>query len=195
MKRFLIIIIIIFSINIISFYFFENPLPEKNIVSVEKQENILNNFFEQKKVEKIVSKWIFINKNLVLTVAHWVDTKNDNYKIFLDWKIFQAKLIKKDEKNDIAILKTNENYNNFYKITFWQINENDFIFYYNWVDFTRLEISKIENNKIFTKNIFKKWDSGTIFFNHKRQIIWILQEINLDKKEAIIKILYENLVN
>ena len=63
------------------------------------------------------------------------------------------------------------------------------------MDFTRLEISKIENNKIFTKNIFKKWDSVTIFFNNKIQIILILQEINLDKKEAIIKILYENLVN
>lgn len=195
------IFIFVFIVNFIAYeIYFPKNFPEKNIISIEKEANILNNLktssaslLWQKNPEKIISKWIFIKENIILTVAHWVDTKEDNYKIFFDKNNFfsNAKLIFKDEKKDIAFLKTNTNFKNFKKIIFWNVSENDYIFYYKWDDFERVKISKIENEKIFIKNIFEKWDSWTIFYNNKKEIVWILSQYDLKEKFWIINILDE----
>lgn len=185
-------IFIVISINIWSFYKFSPKLfPERNLVLVEKTEKILNsgNLFKEKKPEKIISKGIFIKKNLVLTVAHGVDSFEDDYKINLKNNFFNAKLIKKDLENDFAILETKKKIENFWNIEFGKISEKDFIFYFKDNDFERLDIKKIENNKIFVKNIFQKWESWTIFYNYKKQIVGILTEYDLDNKIWIINIL------
>lgn len=193
------IFIFVFIVNFIAYeIYFPKNFPEKNIISIEKEANILNNLktssaslLWQKNPEKIISKWIFIKENIILTVAHWVDTKDDNYKIFFDKNKFfsNAKLTLKDEKNDFAILKTEKIFENFKNISFWKISQKDFIFYYKWKDFERMEIKKIENWKIFTKWFFEKWDSWTIFYNNKKEIIGILSQYDLKEKVWIINIL------
>lgn len=199
--KIIIVFLFIFSINFISYkIYFPKNFPEKNIVSIEKEENILNNLktssaslFQKKNPEKLISKWIFIKPNLILTVAHGVDSKDDNYKIFFENNLdfWEATLIFKDEKNDIAILKSEKNFQNFKNISFWKIELDDFIFFYKWDNFERLKIEKINDSKIFVKYNFSKWDSGSIFYNNKKEIIWILTEYDLEKKLWIINILDE----
>lgn len=191
-------ITIVILINIWSFNKFSPKLfPEKNIVSVEKTENILNSgdFLKEKKPEKIISKWFFLKENIILTVAHWVDNFEDEYKILL-WEnnFSKAELIKKDEKSDFAILKTEKNFENFWKISFWKTKEENYIFYFVNNDFERLKVRKIENWKIYAKWFFEKWDSWTIFFNNNKEIVWILSEYDLENKIWIINILDEKIL-
>lgn len=167
---------------------------EKNIVSIEKEEKILENPFESQNPGKIFSKWIFIKNNLVLTVAHGTWEQTDNYKIFWNKKIFDAKLAKKWEKDDLAILETKGIFEEFEKTDFWLLKKNDkkIYFFENW-EFKSIDFS-IDKENIFIKKEFLPGDSGTIFFNEKKKIIWILTDYNLEKKVWIIKILNKKIL-
>lgn len=182
------IILIIFWVFTLKNIFQEKNLKE-NIVSIEKEEKILETPFESQNPWKIYSKWIFIKNNLVLTVAHGTWEKTDNYKIFLNEKTFDAKLVKKSKKDDLALLKTEKIFKDFEKIDFWWLAKNDkkIYFFENW----ELKNTDFSNDKenIFIKKEFLPGDSGTVFFNEKKEIIWILTDYNLEKKVWIIKIL------
>lgn len=180
------------------FYKFSPKLfPEKNIVSIEKTENILNSwdFLKEKKPEKIISKAIFLKENIVLTVAHWVDSFEDEYKIFSSENIFsKAKLLSKDENDDFAILQTNDNFLAFQKIAFWELSEKKELYYFYENNFKKVKIEKNDEKKIYVKEIFEPGDSGTIFFNEKKEIVGILVEYDLKNWLWIINIIDENIL-
>lgn len=172
---------------------FKEYFPETNIVWIQKKENInwKKILFEDKRPEKISSKWIFIEKNKILTVAHWVWSKDDEYLFFEKNSLIpkKAKLIFKNTEKDFAILESEENFYNFSIVEFWEIwDKKEIYFYKNW-KFEKIFIEKIEKEKIFIKKEFLPWDSGTIFFNEKKEIIWILTEYDLENKLGIINIL------
>lgn len=83
----------------------------KNLVIVEKMWKIIKTweevFSENINPENIVSNWFFIEQDIILTTAHSVWNFEDKYKIYMkNWNIKEVKLIEKDEKKDIAKLKT-----------------------------------------------------------------------------------------
>lgn len=195
--KFFIFVLIIFFIQFIFFETkFKEFFPEGNIVSIEKKEKLLNKkiIFEKQKPDKIISKWIFISKNQILTVAHWIGSFDDDYRIFFE-NISQpkiAKLIFRDKKKDFAILKTKENFSEFLTVNFADYkNQKNLHIFKNW-KYEKIEVSKSENEKIFVKKEFLPWDSGTIFFNEKKEIIWILSEYDLKNKLWIVNIFWKD---
>lgn len=195
--KFFFIIFMIFSVHFIIYgKNLKQYFPESNIVWIQKLEKFSwkKILFEDKRPEKISSKWIFIEKNKILTVAHWVWSKNDEYLFFSQdlQTPFKAKLIFKNIEKDFAILESEENFYNFSTIKFAEnIPEKEIYFYKNW-KYLPIKISEKNNEKIFIKKEFLPWDSGTIFFNEKKEIVWILSEYDLNKKNWIINILEKN---
>lgn len=191
--KFFLIIIFIFWVNFFLFTnFFKEYYPDGNIVSIEKKEKLVSDLvlFQDEKPDKIISKGIFVKKNLILTVAHWIWSKNDVYNIFTNEskKPKKANLIFKDEKKDVALLKANDKFFSFLSVDFWDISKNEIYFFKDW-KIEKRKIKKMDQEKIFIEEEFFPGDSGTIFFNEKKEIIWILTEYDLKNKLAIINIL------
>lgn len=196
MKKFFLIFVVLIGINFLVYSFSEKEyFPENNLVLIEKPDEIITKkILSNQKPEKILSKWIFLDKNTILTVAHWVTNKEINYKVdFFNKKFFsESKLVFKNEENDFALLKTEKSFEKFFPIKFWKITENDeFVYFWDWTSFSKLNFFELKENEFFVEKIFEPWDSWTIFFNKNKEIIWILSEYNLEKKYWIVKILEE----
>ena len=163
----------------------EKYFPEKNIIFLEKSETEPNkkNILIWKNLRKISSKWIFLKSDLVLSTAHWVESEDDNYKVFFN------------EKNaDLALLKVENNDKKVEKINFWKIWKNEKeIYFFDGTAFTRAEIEKIEENKIFVKEEFLPWSSGTIFFDKDKKIVWILSEYDLKERLWVVVLVDESI--
>ena len=126
-----------------------------------------------------------------------MESEDDNYKVFFNEKnedFLEAKLIFKDKKADLALLKVENNDKKVEKINFWKIWKNEKeIYFFDGIAFTRAEIEKIEENKIFVKEEFLPWSSGTIFFDKDKKIVWILSEYDLKERLWVVVLVDESI--
>ncbi len=182
------IIIIIF----LKWYVFNNNI-ENNVVTIIKNSEIVKNnenprwiFSEDNNINKNISTWFFLEKNVVLTSSHWVNKIDSEYIIYDNfWNNYKWKLIKKDSKNDFALIKIEKNFLKYKKINInnnlklWQeilsIWYNDNI---KKIETKKWLIKEFGNNKVGTDISFIKWNSWWPIFNEKKELIWIIIEVN-----------------
>lgn len=171
----------------------------KNLVIIEKEWKIVKNnenkleILKKENTQNLISNWFFIEKNIILTSAHSVWDLWEIHKIIIpNYKIFNAKLIEKDETNDLAKLKTNFDFENFNKINKskkikkWN---KIFSFFYDLkskkMKQINGEIKKIIWNKIISDLKFEKWNSGSPIFLENLDFIWINIEFDFKNQEWI----------
>lgn len=203
-------IIIVLIWFVYFFYKKESKAIENNIVQIIKKEEISKIdanpwwiFDSNYNLEKNIFSWFFINKNTILTVAHWVNSKNSIYKIKnIYWNTYNWLLKNKIKEQDYAILKTNKNFKKFtnYKISdnykVWDIvyslsyNHNE-----NKLKKIKWQIKNINKTTINTDIKFINWDSWWILIDDKNNIIWLNNWFDLDDNYSIstgIKDIIEN---
>lgn len=203
--KFLIFLSILIWVNIYAFKTLpesEKYFPWKNEVFVIKKWEILdkNSLIFWKKSWQLESKWVFISKNLVLSVWHWVWDKKDLYEVYL-WKdkkdFIEAELLYKDEKKDYSLLKTKKNYEDFVDIRIWEKQTiKDYLYYFDeYNHFSKQNIFKIDSEKIYINKEFQKWDSWKIFYNENKEIVAILIEYDLTLRLWVLNIIDKSILN
>ena len=154
---------------------------DNNIVKVIKETDIVNSYENQlsasvPNISRNISTWFFIDKNTVLTVAHWVNDESSNYTITdILGESYIATLIQKDNENDIAYLKTDRDfpwYQNLSYASEVKINEKVYTINYKW-ELKDWKIKKLEDNIIFSDMYFEDWDSGSPLINNKWELVWV----------------------
>lgn len=192
---FLIIIFIVFI------FVQKNSSPDfsKNLVIIEKEWKIVKNnenkleILKKENTQNLKSNWFFIEKNIILTSAHSVWDLWEIHKIIIpNYKIFDAKLIEKNEKNDLAKLKINfsfENFNKIKKAKNIKIWDKIFSIFYdlktNKIKKINGKIKKIIWNKIISDLKFEKWNSGSPIFLENWDFFWINIEFDFKNQEWI----------
>lgn len=168
---------------------------ENNSVKIIKKSEIVKSsenpwwiFDENNNIEENKFSWVLINKNTIITVAHWVNTENSIYKIYDNfWNSYSWKLLKKDSENDYAFLETNIDFKKFRETKIWKdlkIWEEIYALIYD--EKTEKIIKKIWDikdinwNKIWVNIIFNPWDSGSPIYNNRDELIWIIEEVDLE---------------
>lgn len=185
--------ILIVWIFIVFFLNQTNNSINNNVVKIVKESEIVKNddnpkwiFWDEKNLDKNILSGLFINKNTIITAAHWVNNTDSIYEIYDKiWNKYDAKLIKKDTINDYAILEINIDFKNFKKINIEKninIWEEIYQFWYNETnnDFKmkKWTITKINWNKITTNIVFLEWNSGSPIYNKNNDLIWIAIEVD-----------------
>lgn len=184
----LIVIIIFFK-----WYILNTNNIENNVVMIVKNSEIIKNsenpkwiFSENNNINKNISTWIFLEKNMILTASHWVNTINSKYIIYDNfWNSYNWKLIKKDTQNDFALIQIETDFSKYKKINIdnnLQLWEEIFSIWYNEniknFETKKWLIKEINNNKIWTNISFIKWNSWGPVYNKNKELIWIILEIN-----------------
>lgn len=188
---------IFLSVLFISYYYIKKlNFSEINTIKIIKKPEIIKNSenpiwilkYDWNLEENIFSGF-FIDKNTILTVAHWVNNEKSTYEIIdINWWKYSWELVFKDSINDFAKIKIDSNFKNFKKINIWnniKIWEkiHSYSFSRDWYNLEKKSwtILEIDNNKIKTDIIFKDWNSWGMVINEKNEILWIIVEV--DEKE------------
>lgn len=189
--NFLIVLILFCSFILIKSKY--NPKIIKNIVIVEKKWEIIknsenpNNILQKENSSEIlISNWIFITKNIIITTAHSVWNENNIYEITnYFWEKMEANLIKTNEQNDLAFLKTEKDFSEFQNINInktikkWQkIQSYLFNLKTKNIEIISWKILEINWENIISNLQFEKWNSGSPLFNKDFELIWINKEFN-----------------
>lgn len=166
---------------------------ENNSVKIIKSSEIIKNnenprwiFTNETNIKKNQFNWVFINKNTIITVAHWVNTENSDYEIYDNfWNSYSWKLLKKDSENDYAFLETNIDFKHFVETKIWKdLKTWDEIYAIIYDEKTDIFSKKIWNikdinwNKIWVNIVFNPWDSGSPIYNKKNELVWIIEEVD-----------------
>jgi len=166
---------------------------ENNSVKIIKSNEIVKNnenprwiLTNETNTKENQFSWVFINKNTIITVAHWVNTENSDYQIYDNfWNLYSWKLLKKDSENDYAFLETNINFKKFSETKIWknlEIWEKIYAIIYDEktdkYSKKKWNIIDINWNKIWVNIIFNHWDSGSSIYNNKNKLIWIIEEVD-----------------
>lgn len=187
-------IILLFSIYILYINFHKNSVSNNSVKIIKNYEIVKNSenpnwiFDSETNIKENQFSWVFIDKKTIITVAHWVNTENSNYEIYDNfWNTYSWKLIKKDIENDYAFIKTNKKFEKYNDTKIWKDLEIwEEIYTISYDENTKNEIKKIwvikdiKWNKIWVNIIFNSWDSWWWVYNLQNELIWIIEEVNLE---------------
>ena len=175
-----------------------NQKIENNIVQIIKQDEIskINKnpwwlFDDNYNLSKNIFSWFWIDKNTILTIAHWVNSKDSIYKVKdIYWNNYKWILDYKNTKKDIAIIKTNKDFEkfvNYKKSNNYYIWDTIYSISYteNKIKKTKWKIININDSKVNTNIKFIDWDSWWILVDKKNNIIWINNWYNIEKNYSI----------
>ncbi len=175
-----------------------NQKIENNIVQIIKQDEIskINKnpwwlFDDNYNLSKNIFSWFWIDKNTILTIAHWVNSKDSIYKVKdIYWNNYKWILDYKNTKKDIAIIKTNKDFEkfvNYKKSNNYYIWDTVYSISYteNKIKKTKWKIININDSEINTNIKFIDWDSWWILVDKKNNIIWINNWYNIEKNYSI----------
>lgn len=194
-----IILIFVFLIYVLFFFKNENEINfiKTNSIKIIKNSDIIKNsenpkwiFNNETNLDKNIFSWFFIDKNTIITVAHWVNDEQSKYEIIdiNSWKSYDWELFFKDIENDFAKIKIKNDFKNFRKIKIWKdikIWENIYSYSFwikdNLAKKVSWKILEINWNKIKTDIVFEDWNSGWVIFNEKNEVLWIIIEIDIEK--------------
>lgn len=156
-------------------------IPEKELISYNNNPKWLYKDYKS----SWIWAWFFISSDWkIQTVNHIVENDKLNYKIIHNNIEYNSKVISRNSKQDLAILKINTEL----KLPFLEkwisnINENIYSF---WIDINNFNIlyntwilinkkSKLddESNLLEISNILKPGFSGWPIINKKWKVIWI----------------------
>lgn len=184
------IVIIIF----LKWYVLNTNNIENNVVMIVKNSEIVKNnenprwiFSENNNnINKNISTWIFLDKNIVLTASHWVNTIDSKYIIYDNfWNSYNWKLINKDTQNDFATIQIETEFLKYKKINInnnLKLWEEIFSIWYNnnikSFETKKWFIKEFNNNKIVTDISFIKWNSWWPIYNKNKELIWIILEVD-----------------
>jgi S1-C subfamily serine protease len=162
-------------------------IPEEKLIDYKNNPNwILENY----KSSWIWAGFIISSNWKVQTVNHIIENNNIKYKIILNNKEYNTKIISRNKSSDLAILKILSSNNEIFQPLEIEnnntlINDLDEIYSY-WVDIQNLKIisntwtiinkkSKLDNisNLLEISNNIKPWFSGWPIINKKWKVVWI----------------------
>lgn len=162
-------------------------IPEEKLIDYKNNPNwILENY----KSSWIWAGFIISSNWKVQTVNHIIENNNIKYKIILNNKEYNTKIISRNKSSDLAILKILSSNNEIFQPLEIEnnntlINDLDEVYSY-WVDIQNLKIisntwtiinkkSKLGNisNLLEISNNIKPWFSGWPIINKKWKVVWI----------------------
>lgn len=207
-RLFFFLIILLIAIFVSSYFLYfskKNNLTfiQNNTVKIIKKDEIIKNssnpkwlFLKNTNIKENILSGFFIEKDKIITANHWLNWDNISYKIItknqetLNWKV-----LKIEEKNDLAFLKTDTAISDFNKIKIWKKPKTQdivFSFYYDENHNPVLKqwtILKIENWNIYSSIGFQEWESGSALLNKNYEIIWINLEVDIKNNIWISRII------
>jgi S1-C subfamily serine protease len=162
-------------------------IPEEKLIDYKNNPNWI--------LENYKSSWIWVGFIIssnwkVQTVNHIIENNNIKYKIILNNKEYNTKIISRNKSSDLAILKILSSNNEIFQPLEIEnnntlINDLDEVYSY-WVDIQNLKIisntwtiinkkSKLGNisNLLEISNNIKPWFSGWPIINKKWKVVWI----------------------